>query len=179
MKTLKAPVLRLLLLITLLFAACGDASSDHAGHGADSSAAEAAAPVAPVTVVDGVTVVEMTGNDRMKYNIESFTVAAGTPVKLIFTNVGKMPKAAMGHNVVFLTAEANTNAFAAAAASARDTDYIPKQLEDQILVATKLLGPGETDTIEFNAPETPGEYAFVCSFPAHVYAGMVGVMIVE
>lgn len=169
----------LLLLITLILAACGDTSSDHAGHSGGSASAEAPASGDPVTRVDGVTVVEMTGNDRMKYNLESFTVAAGSPVKVIFTNVGKMPKAAMGHNVVFLRADADANAFAAAAASARDTDYIPGQLKDQILAATKLLGPGESDTIEFTAPGTPGEYPFICSFPAHLYAGMAGVMVVE
>ena len=177
MKMIKAPIA--LLLITLLFAACTDSSSDDAGHGGDSPAADGSAPLDPVTVVDGLTVVKMTGNDRMKFSLESFSVPAGSPVKVVFNNVGKMPKAAMGHNVVFLAAEANTNAFAAAAASARETDYIPEQLQDQILIATKLLGPGETDTIEFTAPKTPGEYAFLCSFPAHAYAGMVGVMVVE
>ncbi|NBB78848.1 MAG: multicopper oxidase domain-containing protein [Verrucomicrobia bacterium] len=168
-----------LLVISLLFAACGDSSSDPAGNGNGSAAAEPPAPADPVSVVDGVTVVEMTGNDRMKYNVDSFTVSAGSPVKVIFTNVGKMPKAAMGHNVVFLTADADANAFAAAATSAKDNDYIPEQLNDQILIATELLGPGEKDTIEFTAPDTPGEYAFICSFPAHLYAGMRGVMIVE
>jgi azurin len=168
-----------LLLLTLWLTGCGDSSSDQAANGGGSAATEAPDPADPVSLVDGVTVVEMTGNDRMKYNIDSFTVPAGSPVKVIFTNVGKMPKASMGHNVVFLTADADANAFAAAATSARENDYIPEQLTEQILAATKLLGPGETDTIEFTAPATPGEYTFICSFPAHLYAGMVGTMLVE
>jgi azurin len=135
--------------------------------------------VDPVTVEDGVTIVEMTGNDRMKYNIEAFTVPAGSPVKLIFRNVGKMPKAAMGHNVVFLVKDADPNAFATAAASARDNDYIPAAMMDQILATTQMLGPGESDTIEFTAPTDPGEYVFLCSFPAHMFAGMRGIMTVE
>lgn len=177
MKTIIKPTV--LLLFTLLLAACGDAPSDHSQHGSDAAAAEVAEIADPVTVVDGVTVVKMTGNDRMKFNVESFTVPAGSPVKLIFKNIGKMPKAAMGHNVVFLTAEADANAFAAAAASAKENDYLPEALSDQVLIATKMLGPGETDTIEFTAPDVAGEYAFICSFPAHLYAGMVGVMVVE
>ncbi|TVP79180.1 MAG: azurin [Puniceicoccaceae bacterium] len=167
-----------ILLFALFIAACSDSTSDHAHHGS-SAAADVPDPVNPVTVVDGVTIVEMTGNDRMKFNLESFTVPAGSPVKLIFTNVGRMPKASMGHNVVFLNAGVDANAFVAAAASARDNDYIPSALKDQIFAYTKLLGPGEKDTIEFIAPEVPGEYPYVCSFPAHLFAGMGGVMIVE
>lgn len=176
MKTMKKPIF--LLLFILLLAACGDAPSDHSKHGSG-AAAEVTEIADPVSVVDGVTIVTMTGNDRMKFNLESFTVSAGSPVKVIFTNIGKMPKAAMGHNVVFLRAEADANAFAAAAASAKDNDYLPEILADQILIATELLGPGETDTIEFLAPDVAGEYPFICSFPAHLYAGMRGVMLVE
>lgn len=178
MKTIKKAIL-LLFPLTMFLAACGDSASDPSQNGNASSDAESRAPVDPVAVVDGVTVVKMTGNDRMKYNLDSFTVPAGSPVKVIFTNVGKMPKSAMGHNVVFLNADADANAFAAAATAARDNDYLPEQLEDQILIATKLLGPGEEDTIEFTAPDTPGEYPFICSFPAHLFAGMMGIMVVE
>lgn len=168
--------------LSLLLLGCGDSGSDHShhDHGMDHSHAPVPAPPAnPVSVVDGVTVIEMTGNDRMKYNLETFTVPAGSPVKLIFTNVGKMPKAAMGHNVVFLNSDTDEGAFVSAAASARDSDYIPADLKDQILATTKMLGPGESDTIEFNAPTEPGEYTFLCSFPAHMFAGMRGVMVVE
>jgi azurin len=171
------------LLLPFFLTACGDADSDH-GHahgadGADGAHGSPADPVDPITVVNGMTIVEMTGNDRMKYNVEAFTVPAGSPVKIIFRNVGKMPKAAMGHNVVFLTADADENVFAAASASARDNDYLPADMMDQILATTKMLGPGESETIEFTAPNEPGEYIFLCSFPAHMFAGMRGVMTVE
>jgi azurin len=136
-------------------------------------------PSNPVSVIGGVTVIEMTGNDRMKYNLEAFSVPAGSRVKLNFRNVGKMPKAVMGHNVVFLIAGVDSGAFATAAAAARDNGYIPVQFKDQILAHTNLLGSGESDTIEFTAPDIPGDYEFLCSFPAHLFAGMRGVMTVE
>lgn len=172
--------------LPLLFAACGDSVSDHShhdhnhdhGHSAQAEASVSLLPN-PVNVIDGVTVVEMTGNDRMKYNLETFSVPAGSPVKLIFRNIGKMPKAAMGHNVVFLKADVDSGAFASAAAAARDSAYIPVELKDQILAYTKLLGSGESDTIEFTAPAVSGDYEFLCSFPAHLFAGMRGVMTVE
>jgi azurin len=171
----------LLIALPLFLTACSDSGSghDHAHHGADSAAETAAEPATPVSVLDGVTVVEMTGNDRMKFNLGAFSVPAGGKVKLTFRNLGKMPKAAMGHNVVFLTADADENAFAAAAASARDTGFIPEDMKDQVLAKTKLLGPGESDTVEFTAPTQPGDYIFLCSFPAHMFAGMRGVMTVE
>ena len=37
---------------------------------------------------------------------------------------------------------------------------------DQVIAHTKLLGPGESDVIEFDAP-APGTYPFVCTFPGH------------
>jgi azurin len=174
----------LCLLSPLFFTACGDGSSAHDHGGADTAASSSrttVAPENPVQVVDGVTVVEMTGNDQMKFNLEAFSVPAGGQVKLTFRNVGKMPKAAMGHNVVFLDKDAKVNAFASAAAAARENDYLPTdpELKEQILAATAMLGPGESDTIEFTAPSEPGAYEFICSFPAHMFAGMRGVMTVE
>lgn len=169
----------LALLLPLVYTACSDSGHDHSEHDLGQAETSEVSLADPVTLADGVTIVEMTGNDRMQYNIEAFTVPAGSPVKLIFGNVGKMPKAAMGHNVVFLKAEVDSGAFATAAAAARDNDYIPAELEEQILVHTKMLGPGESETLEFNAPKEPGEYEYLCTFPAHMYAGMRGVMTVE
>ena len=55
--------------------------------------------------------------------------------------------------------------------------YIPPDALDQIIAHTKLLGPGETDTIEFDAPG-PGSYPFLCTFPGHV-ALMSGTLVVQ
>jgi azurin len=69
-------------------------------------------------------------------------------------------------------------AFAGAAAAAATTEYIPAQMKDQVLAATKLLGPNEEDTITFTVPDAPGEYVYLCSFPAHFMVGMKGVIVV-
>jgi azurin len=170
----------LLFLLSLSFTACDDSNSDHDhSHGHLHPEGSVEPPSNPVSVIGGVTVIEMTGNDRMKYNLEAFSVPAGSRVQLNFRNVGKMPKAVMGHNVVFLIAGVDSGAFATAAAAARDNGYIPVQFKDQILAHTNLLGSGESDTIEFTAPDISGDYEFLCSFPAHLFAGMRGVMTVE
>jgi azurin len=113
----------------------------------------------------------------MQFTLTEFTVKAGDTVRVVFANMGRMPKAAMGHNVVFLNQDVDANAYAAKAALARDTDFIPTSEAASVLAHTKLLGPEESDTIEFVAPAA-GEYPYICSFPAHCFAGMRGVMTV-
>lgn len=167
-------------LALILFAGCGQPTDhaeghDHSAHGRQSSGAQ---DPGTVVTVDGVTIVEMTGNDQMKFNLEAFTVKSGDTVRLIFHNIGRLPKQAMGHNVVFLVEGADPNAFVTAASRARDNDYIPEELSDQILAYTEMLGPNQSDTIEFIAPE-PGEYLYLCSFPGHLFGGMRGIMTVE
>ena len=171
------------------FAGCGPSESDDSGgYGDGGGAGEASQSAAAggggngvgdaVVTKDGVTIVRITGNDKMQYNIDSFEVAAGSTVRIEFENIGKMPKSSMGHNVVVLKQGADAKKFATAASSHKDNDYIPPKRTDQILAKTAMLGPGETDTVEFTAPE-PGEYTFLCSFPAHMFSGMKGTMVVK
>lgn len=115
-------------------------------------------------------------NDRMKFDLDEIKVEAGQTVILTLKHVGKLPKAAMGHNWVLLTQGTKINEFGMAASKARDNDYIPADSEN-IIVNTELLGGGEETTIEFTAPEA-GTYDFICSFPGH-YAMMKGKFIVE
>jgi azurin len=48
---------------------------------------------------------------------------------------------------------------------AKDTDYIPVGASE-VLAHTKLIGGGESVTIEFVAP-AKGVYEFICTFPGH------------
>ena len=73
------------LLLSLLFTACDDSTSHHShhdhGHSEVQTGGSVAPPSNPVSIIDGVTVVEMTGNDRMNYNLETFSVPAVCLVK--------------------------------------------------------------------------------------------------
>lgn len=131
-----------------------------------------------VVVVDknGVANVLITTNDIMKFNIKKFTVKEGQKVKLTLKHTGKLDKRVMGHNVVILNKGVKKLAFASKAAASKDNDYIPEGTTD-IIAHTKMIGGGETTTIEFTAPEA-GVYEFICSFPGH-YAMMKGKFIVE
>ena len=59
------------------------------------------------------------------------------------------------------------------------TEYVPASKADQVIAHTKLLGPKQSDEITFKMPTEPGEYVFLCSFPAHYLTGMHGVIIVK
>ena len=51
--------------------------------------------------------------------------------------------------------------------------------EKEIIAYTGMAGPDETVTVEFTAPETPGKYDYICTFPGHYLAGMKGVLIIN
>ncbi len=42
-------------------------------------------------------------------------------------------------------------------------DFIPKT--DDVLAASQLIGSGETDIILFRAPDQPGDYPYICTYP--------------
>lgn len=83
----------------------------------------------------------------------------------------------MGHNLVVLKQGTDLKAFAELAATAAATDYIPEAEQGNVIAHTKVIGGGESDTIEFTITEA-GTYEFLCSFPGH-YAMMRGTIIVE
>ena len=53
------------------------------------------------------------------------------------------------------------------------------EMEKKVIARTKLLGPGESETITFTAPKISSQYDFLCTFPGHFAAGMKGKMIVQ
>jgi len=132
----------------------------------------------PIVVIDenGVANVSIRTSDKMKFNVKKFKVKANQKIKLTLIHEGKLDKKIMGHNVVILNQGVNVSRFAATAAAARGNDYIPVN-SAEIIAHTKMIGGGESTTIEFIAPAR-GTYDFICSFPAH-YAMMKGEFIVE
>lgn len=140
----------------------------------------AAAVLAPIAMAEDAAKVELTGNDAMQFSSKAFDVTAGQSVSLTLKHIGKLPKTAMGHNVVILKSGTVVATFATKAMTAKDTDYIPGDAESkgQIVAHTKTVGGGESDTVTFTAPTEPGAYPFLCTFPGH-FAVMQGVMTVK
>jgi azurin len=132
---------------------------------------------AVVSDVKQVKTIVIKGTDAMQFDLKEIKVKAGQKIKLTLTHSGKLPKAAMGHNWVLLKSGVDVAAFGSKAAAARETEYIPKSEAASIIAHTKLVGGGESDTVEFTAP-AKGTYTYICSFPGH-YALMKGTFIVE
>ena len=117
--------------------------------------------------------------NTMTFDVTSIAATPGEPLKVVLTNAGTLPKTVMGHNWVLLHPGNDPVAFAAAGAAEPENGYIPTKLKGQILAHIALLGPGETGEVTFNAPSEPGEYPFLCAFPAHCLVGMRGLLVVK
>jgi azurin len=124
--------------------------------------------------------ITISGNDTMQFDIKNFDVTAGNKVKIIFKNTGKLPKIAMGHNLVLLKKGVTAIAFGqkALGAGANAVNPLPDSLKGDVIANTKLLGPGEEEIVSFTAPTEKGAYEYVCTFPGH-FAMMRGTMTVK
>lgn len=121
--------------------------------------------------------IEITANDQMKYSLATIEAKAGETLKVTLKNVGTLPKEAMGHNWVLLKAGTDVNAFAMAAMTAKDNEYVPPAQKDKVVAFIKVLGPKQTADVTFTAPAA-GEYVYICSFPGH-YMLMKGTLTVK
>lgn len=115
-------------------------------------------------LVDGTMVVHIqTLKEQMRYDRTHFAVTPGMPVKLTIKNPDWMD-----HNLMVVQPEAASEVAMAAMMLGADgiaKDWTPES--DKILVASPILGVGGEYTLEFNAPETPGDYPYICTYPGH------------
>lgn len=118
---------------------------------------------------------------ELLFDRESFTVKAGQKVKLTLVNpddsVNLQP-----HNLLLIEPGTLEEVGMAANAEVADPAFLSERhavpTSNYVLHHTKLLLPGESETLEFVAPDTAGEYPYLCSYPGH-WAVMHGIMIVE
>ena len=109
--------------------------------------------------------------EKMKYDINEFTVKPGKKVKLIFANPDFMP-----HNLV-VTKPNKADSVAQKAltlgAQGFDMAFVPKS--EDVLWSSQLVDHGKEEEMSFTAPSTKGDYPYVCTFPGH-HILMRGVM---
>jgi len=99
----------------------------------------------------------------LKYDRTDMLVKAGSRIKWTFVNRDDML-----HNVVIVkpgTATEVGNAALELGLKGERMAYIPES--DQVLYHTGLVQPGTSETIYLYAPEAPGTYQYVCTFPGH------------
>jgi putative heme-binding domain-containing protein len=103
--------------------------------------------------------------EQMRYDVDRIVVQAGKPVEFVFENVDVMP-----HNFVITQAGALEEVGELAEATGLQPDAMKRQYvppSDKIVLASKLLQPGEVERIAFTAPATPGVLPYVCTYPGH------------
>jgi azurin len=125
--------------------------------------------------------VTIEGNDAMQFNTKEIVVdkAACSEFTVNLVHVGKLPKTAMGHNVVITKTADKQGVATDATAAGPANDYV-KPNDTRVIAHTKLLGGGEKDSVTFktDALEAGGDYTFFCSFPGH-WAIMTGKVVVK
>jgi azurin len=101
----------------------------------------------------------------LKYDQTRISASPGERISLTVENVDVMP-----HNWLMVRWEGYVNVGEKADKMVNDPDAAAKQYipdDKDVMHYTRLLNPGEKQTIHFNAPITPGHYPFMCTFPGH------------
>ncbi len=109
-----------------------------------------------------------TVHEQLRFDTTKIEVRAGKQFEVIFENDDVMP-----HNLAIVPPGKHMEIGMAAMTMTPDKldkqgrAFLPAKHEKEILAATKLLEPGQKETIKLKAPGQPGEYEFVCTFPGH------------
>jgi uncharacterized cupredoxin-like copper-binding protein len=109
-----------------------------------------------------------TVHEQLRYDTTKITVQAGKPFEVLFENDDGMP-----HNFIIVPPGKHLEIGNAALTMTpnqldkQGRSFIPPGWDKQILAGTKLLEPGQKETLKLRAPGKPGEYEFVCTFPGH------------
>lgn len=127
-----------------------------------------------VTETIDITHILLTSNDEMRFDRNEIIVNERERIRLTLKHTGKLSKTVLGLNFVLLPVGTNLSSFARKAEKAVDSDFIPAE---EVIAHTKLIGGGESVSVEFNAP-AKGTYDFICSFPGRHHL-MKGKFMVE
>ena len=162
----------------LIFTSCaneGSGSEGSSSQGAKDEQVEQP-PVKEKKVMEDVTLnVKTVGETmtEMKYEPNRLEVAAGSLVTIILENTASSE--AMIHNWVLIEAGSQSEVTQKALDAGVDKDFIPDT--PKIIAATGLANPGETQEMEFVAPDRKGTYQFICTYPGHT--SMKGIFLVK
>ncbi|MCA9034914.1 MAG: c-type cytochrome [Planctomycetaceae bacterium] len=106
-----------------------------------------------------------TVRERMIYDKETIVVQSGKAVQFRLTNTDNMP-----HNFAVVLPGSLEEVGELAETTGRDADaaarhFVP--VSDKILASSDLMQPEQTVSVFFEAPEEPGVYPYVCTYPGH------------
>tara|TARA_R110002096_G_scaffold4501_12_gene21131 strand:+ start:851 stop:2512 length:1662 start_codon:yes stop_codon:yes gene_type:complete len=102
---------------------------------------------------------------QMRYDLKDFEVEPGARIKVSLVNDDDLQ-----HNLVALTKGSDASKFAMEMWNMGEAGIEKGWVQtdhSQILVASKLLNPHETEDLYFVAPSEVGDYPYVCTVPGH------------
>ena len=149
-----------------------------AAPASEAAPAEKTADAAPAAGGDCKATID--SDDAMKYDPKEITVPSSCKqFSITLKHNGKMPAAAMGHNVVIAKTADKDGVLADGAAAKIENNFV-KPNDERVVAHTKLIGGGQEDTLTFDVSKlAAGEaYEYFCSFPGH-YAMMNGKLTVK
>ena len=117
-----------------------------------------------------------TGAKEFKYSKDTLEAAAGSKIKLKFTNNTKS-KDEVGHNWVLVKPGQEDSVIASAKAAGDDKDWLDVN-DPNIIAHTRLIEGEQKDTITFDAPP-PGSYTYLSTFPEQYAGGMKGTFTIK
>lgn len=113
--------------------------------------------------------IALKGDDAMKFDLKEVTVSAScAKITLELTHTGKMPVAAMGHNIV-LTRTPDMAAVVRDGLKGGLANQYLQAGDARVIANTNMIGGGQKATSSFagNKLTAGGDYSFFCSFPGH------------
>ncbi|MCH7546169.1 MAG: hypothetical protein IID30_07190 [Planctomycetes bacterium] len=113
--------------------------------------------------------------EQMRFDVTQIVVEAGQEFEIIFVNEDMIP-----HNVVIVEPGAREEIGLMAdemdpTPDRRGRTYVPR--DRRIIAASRMIEPGRRTSLKLKAPETPGDYEYVCTYPEH-WLVMFGKLIV-
>ena len=133
------------------------------GHGRIGIALLVGVMLGAVRLPAADTTIAITAMTGLRFEPARFVVEPGARVTLTFTNPDDMM-----HNFVVVRPGARLAVVEAALALGEQgpaRNFVPES--DRVIAATAIVNPGGSARLNFTAPETPGVYPYVCTFPGH------------
>jgi len=109
-----------------------------------------------------------TVHEQMRYDTQRIVVEKGKPFEIILENADGMP-----HNLMVIDGGkhieigTSTMTMPPDRLDKKGRAYMPDEKKFKIYESTKLLEPGQKETIKLSGMGKEGEYEYVCTFPGH------------
>ncbi|MCQ9325679.1 azurin [Neisseria dentiae] len=132
------------------------------------AAASAASDSAAAAPAEGCEVV-VNSDDQMKFDKQELEIKKSCKeFKIVLKHTGKMPKAAMGHNIVISKAEDAQGVVSDGAGATAEKNFV-KEGDTRVIAYTKLIGGSEETSVTVDPSKFAegSQYEFYCTFPGH------------